>query len=594
VRLLLLLAACGEAPPGPSGPPARAPTAAAEPPLQPPAPAASAPPAPGTRGWFRDVGAGAGLVFVHDAGMTPERHLPETMGAGAALADLDGDDDLDAYLLQGGPFPPGAPTSDGGPRPVDRLFLGDGAGRFADATAASGAAANDGYAMGLALGDADGDGDLDVYVTAFGPDVLLLNDGHARFADGTAAAGLGDERWTSAAVFFDAEADGDQDLFVTGYVQIDTDHPLWCGEHREGWRSYCHPDAYTGLPPRFWRNDGGARFRDATAEAGLALPPDQPGKGLGAITLDVEGDGDLDLYVANDSVENKLWLNRGDGTFEDGTLLSGTGVDGTGRTEAGMGLATGDVDGDLDVEIFVTNFDDESNTLYRNDGGGLFTDATMPAGLDAPSRLLVGFGTVLTDFDNDGDLDLAVANGHIIDNIQLYHDGKRWKQPAQLFLNDGRGRFTDETARAGDLSKEPLVGRGLYAGDIDRDGDADLLLTQCGGRALLLANMGPPGAVGHPAVRLSGLPTGTRVLARTAGGRSVLREAGTQTSYFGACEPDLLLSSGGEALVELRLRAPGRDEVRVALDPPVASGTLRFVEGPEGPRLDSPPGSNPR
>ncbi len=586
---LLLLAACSD----PAGDPAVAP--AAEPAVPPAQPARAAPvPAPGALGWFRDVAQASGLDFVHDAGMTPERHLPETMGAGAALADLDGDDDLDAFLLQGGPFPPGAPTRDGGPRPVDQLFLGDGAGRFTEATARSGAAAHDGYAMGLALGDADGDGDLDLYVTHFGPDVLLLNDGRARFADGTAAAGLSDDRWTSAAVFFDAEADGDADLFVTGYVQVDTEHPVWCGERRPGWRSYCHPDAYPGLPPRFWRNAGDGRFIDATAAAGLELPPDQPGKGLGAITLDVEGDGDLDLYVANDSVENRLWLNRGDGTFEDGTLLSGTGVDGSGRTQAGMGLATGDVDGDLDVEIFKTNFDDESNTLYRNDGGGLFSDVTMPAGLDAPGRLLVGFGTVLCDVDNDGDLDLAVANGHIIDNIQLYHDGKRWKQPGQLLLNDGHGRFADESARAGDLSREPLVGRGLYSGDVDRDGDADLLLTQCGGRALLLANEGPPGGVIFPALRLTGLPSGTRVLARTAGGRTLLREAGTQTSYFGACEPDLLLGAGGEALVELRLRPPGRAEVLVTLDTPIASGTLRFVDGPDGPRLDSPHGSEPR
>ncbi|MBM3985035.1 MAG: CRTAC1 family protein, partial [Planctomycetes bacterium] len=546
--------------------------------------------APG-RGWFRDTGAAAGLVFVHEMGMTAERHLPETMGAGAALADLDGDDDLDAYLLQGGPFPPGAPVPGGGPRPVDRLFLGDGRGRFEDATQRSGDAAHDGYSMGCALGDADGDGDLDLYVTNFGPDVLLLNDGHARFTDGTSAAGLGDERWTTACTFFDPDADGDQDLFVTGYVEVDPAHPLWCGERRDGWRSYCHPDAYPGLPPRFWRNEGGGRFREATREAGLERPPDDPGKGLGAIALDVEGDGDLDLYVANDSVENKLWLGRGDGTFDDGTLLSGTGVDGTGRTEAGMGLATGDVDGDLDLEIFVTNFDDESNTLYRNDADALFTDVTTAAGLDAPSRLLVGFGTVLCDLDNDGDLDLAVANGHIIDNIHLYNDGKRWKQPAQLFVNDGRGRFADGTARAGDLSREPLVGRGLYAGDVDGDGDADLLLTQCGGRALLLANDGPPGGALHPSVVLSGLLPGTRVLARTDDGRRLLREAGTQTSYFGACAPDVILGLQGAALVELRLRPPGRAEVVLPVAPPLHSGTLRFTAGAEAPRR-LPPGSS--
>ncbi len=577
--LLLALAGCGDTPPATATHALPAET------LAPAAPASATPGPADPRGWFRDVSASSGLVFVHDMGMTEERHLPETMGAGAALVDLDGDDDLDAYLLQGGPFPPGAPVPGGGPRPVDRLFLGDGRGRFEEASARSGAAAHDAYAMGCAAGDADGDGDIDLYVTAFGPDVLLLNDGQARFSDGTAAAGLFDDRWTTACTFFDPDADGDQDLFVTGYVDVDVTRPLWCGERKPGWRSYCHPDAYAGLPPRFWRNAGGGRFTDATRAAGLERPANDPGKGLGAIALDVEGDGDLDLYVANDSVENKLWLGRGDGTFEDGTLLSGTGVDGTGRSEAGMGLATGDVDGDLDLEIFVTNFDDESNTLYRNDGDALFTDVTMPAGLDAPSRLMVGFGTVLADFDNDGDLDLAVANGHIIDNIRLYNDGKRWKQPAQLFANDGHGRFADETARAGDLSREPLVGRGLYSGDVDGDGDPDLLLTQCGGRALLLANDGPPGGALSASVRLSGLQPGTRVLALADDGRRLLREAGTQTSYFGACAPDVLLGLSGAALVELRLRPPGRPEVVLPVAPPLRSGTLRFTDGAQAPRL---------
>ncbi len=570
---------CGDAGPPHGAAPAPTPVAGAT------SPAAGTTPISGTTpaaapGWFTDVTTAAGLDFVHDAGRTEDKHLPETMGAGGLLADLDGDGDLDIYLVQGGPLPG---LENGRPRPVNRLYLNDGRGRFTDATAQSGAAAHSGYGMGVAAGDVEGDGDQDLFVTNFGGVALLLNDGHAHFTDGTAAAGISDDRWTSAATFFDADADGDQDLYVTGYVQVDLTHPLWCGDHRPGWRSTCHPDAYAGLHPRYWRNRGDGTFEDATAAAGLATDDRNPGKGLGAIACDVDADGDLDLYVANDSVENRLWMNRGDGTFEDGTLLSGTGVDGSGRTNAGMGLASGDVDGDGDFELLVTNFDDESNTLYRNDGGGMFTDATAAAGLAVPSLLPVGFGVVLADLDNDGDLDLAVANGHIIDNIELYNDGKTWKQRSQVFSNDGHGRFLEETARSGDLGRDLLVGRGLYSGDVDGDGDLDLLLTQCGGPALLLANNGgPDGRPGGGAVFIDGLPPGTRATATTTDGRTLVREAGTQTSYFGGCAPALALGLGSAALERVVLRAPGRPPVECPLEPPVADGRLHWVPGEQG------------
>ncbi|MCI0347705.1 MAG: VCBS repeat-containing protein, partial [Chloroflexi bacterium] len=318
--------------------------------------------------------------------------------------------------------------------PRNRLFLGGGAGRFRDATAASGDAAHAGYGMGVAAGDADGDGDCDLYVTNFGPDAYFTGAGDGSFAEATAAAGLGDDRWTVAPLFFDADQDGDLDLYVTGYVEIDVEHPSWCGDRRPGWRSYCHPDHYQGIADRFWRNRGDGTFADETAAAGLS---DNLGKGLGAIACDLDDDGDLELYIANDSTENRLWKNRGDGTFVDDTLFSGTGVSREGLTQAGMGLAVGDPDGDHDFDILVTNFDDEPDTLYRNDGGGLFTDSTIAFGLQAPSMLPVGFGCVLEDFDFDGDQDLAVANGHIIDNIHLYHDGKTWKQAAMLYVNTG-------------------------------------------------------------------------------------------------------------------------------------------------------------
>ncbi|MEM7305759.1 MAG: VCBS repeat-containing protein [Planctomycetota bacterium] len=538
---LVLLAGCSgdsdEARPAePTGAEASAPDGAS----RAPAAAGSAPEV-----WFEDATADSGLAFHHDAGVTAEKHLPETMGGGAALFDANGDGRLDAYFVQSGPMPVGAHAARTADMPPNQLFLGAGGGRFRDATASAGAAAHRGYGMGVAAGDVDGDGAVDLYVTCFGPDTLLRGGGDGSFADATAEAGLADARWTAGPVFFDADADGDLDLYVTGYVEIDVDDPAWCGDRRPGWRSYCHPDAYAGLADRFWRNDGEGGFADATEGAGLA---DNRGKGLGAIASDLDLDGDLDLYVANDSTENKLWRNAGDGTFADDTLFTGTGVNRAGATEAGMGLATGDIDGDGDLDLFVTNFDDESNTLYRNDGEGFFSDATIAAGLDAPSRLPVGFGCVLEDFDLDGDVDLAVANGHIIDNIHLYHDGKTWRQAAQLFVNEG-GRFAESRELAGALGATPFVGRGLYVGDLDGDGDPDLLLTQCGGPAVALRNALDRG----PARIVRGLAPGTPLRARGPGGAELLRQAGGAVSYFGRGEEAVFLPA---AATEVRVLDP--------------------------------------
>jgi hypothetical protein len=550
----------------------------------------SPPPAPRTAQelWFEDVTALSGVDFVHQAGETEERHLPETMGAGAALVDVDLDGDLDLYFVQGGPMrlpgsEPGSfrdPPGEHGALPPNRLYLNDGNGRFTDHTARSGAAAHTGYGMGVTAGDVNGDGHVDLYVTNLGPDVLLLGDGTGAFRDATAEAGIADERWTSGAAFFDAEGDGDPDLYVCGYVLVDLADPEWCGERRPGWRSYCHPDRYPALPDRFWRNRGDGTFEDATQAAGLDAVT--PGKGLGVIASDFDLDGDLDLYVANDSTENFLFENDGAGRFSDATLLAGTGVDGRGLTEAGMGLATGDVDGDLDLEIFVTNFDDESNTLYQNDGALLFRDATITAGLEGPSRLPVGFGTVLEDFDADGDLDLAVVNGHIIHNIALYHDGKTHAQRAQVFANDGHGHFTELFAEAAALAP-PYVGRGLYAGDLDGDGAVDLVLTGCGEPARILRNRVGPGR----ALVLRGLPARTRVHARLASGRTLLREAGPQPSYFGASDGAVVIGlarpgSEMDALVELELAVPGRARQRFAFEEPRPPGVLRFARPPEG------------
>jgi len=515
------------------------------------------PPEGGTaQAWFSEVTAAWGLEFVHHAGRTPEKHLPETMGGGAALLDAEGDGDLDLYLVQGGPLP-GSPTP--GAAPSNQLFENDGTGRLVDATGGIGAGAHRGYGMGVGVGDLDGDGLPDLYLANLGPDALLHNEGGGLWSDATRRAGIHDPRWTASALPFDPDGDGDLDIYVTAYLAVDLEKPAFCGRHEAGWRSYCHPDHYEGLPDRLWRNLGDGRFVDATADSGLA---DSSGKGLGALAADLDEDGDLDLYVANDSVENRHWENTGDGRFVDATALAGTGVNGRGATEAGMGLAVGDVDGDGRPDLLVSNFDHESNTLYRNIGDGLFEDATLDAGLEAPSHIPVGFGVVLEDLDGDGDLDLAVANGHIIDNIQLYDDGQRWRQHPQLFVNEGAGRLREATVEGGDLVTTPLIGRGLHAGDLDGDGDLDLLLTQCGAGARLYRNDHRGGS--H--IQLKELPPGTRVMAVTASGRRLWRQAGGAPSYLGRGAPGIHLGlPAGDRLVRLSARAPGAGEVELPL-----------------------------
>ncbi|MFN0243143.1 MAG: CRTAC1 family protein [Planctomycetota bacterium] len=536
-----------------------------------PQPSVTAPTA-GTA-WFTDITANCGIDFVHVNGATSDKQLPETMGGGAALFDADEDGDLDLYCVQSGPLPiagprPGTFVVPSGERPTNRLFRNDGGFRFTDITDASGAAAARDYGMGVAVGDVNGDGHDDLYLTNVGPNRLLLGNGLAHFTDVTASSGIREERWTSGAVFFDGDQDGDLDLFVTSYVDIDVAQPEWCGDRRPGWRAYCHPDHYRGLEDRYWRNTGDGTFEDATAAAGLA---DANGKGLCAAASDFDGDGRVDVYVANDSTENRLYRNVGDGTFEDATLLSGTGLDRFGNTEASMGVAVGDVDLDLDMDLFVTGFDDESDTLYRNLGEGVFEDVTAQVGLELGTRLPVGFGTVLADFDDDGDLDLAIANGHIIDNIELYHDGKTHAQRALLYENDGRGHFTDISTRGGALTATPFVGRALLCGDLDDDGDLDLVLTQCGGAPVVLRNDRSTGS----ALTIEGLPAGTRVRVKTESGRELVADCGPQPSYLAQCDPRAHLGLGGERAVQVAVRSPGEAEQVLALDPPIGRGVVR-------------------
>jgi hypothetical protein len=527
-----------------------------EPPTEPPTT-----PAP----LFVDVTDAAGIDFRHRSGATGRKYLPETMGAGGCVLDADGDRRLDLYLVQSGPLPAAGGPAAGGPRPTNRLYrnLGtvDGRPAFEDVTDGSGAGDRS-YGQGAVCGDVDGDGDDDIYLTNFGANVLLRNDGEdgrIAFTDVTVEAGVGDPRWSSSAVLFDPDRDGDLDLYVVDYLDFTLESHRDCRHLQAGALLYCHPDVYPPAADVFYRNlgvdaDGRLRFADATTAAGLT---DRGGKGLGAVAADLDGDGWSDLYVTNDSTPNFLYRNLGDGggkegapRFEEVGLFLGAAYNAQGKTEAGMGVDAGDVHGDGDLDLFVTNLSLETNALYlRGDAG--FVHATRDAGLHAPSFKVLGFGTHLADVDADGDLDLVVINGDLHDNVELLNDALRQEQRGQVFLNDtvpnGRvGHFTAMPASAVGDPATPRVGRGSILADFDDDGRLDLVVSYNDDRARLYQNRAEPrGWIGF---RLEGAGANTRAVgARVtveAGGRRQLRELRIGSSYQTSSDPRLHFGLG--------------------------------------------------
>ncbi|NND46769.1 MAG: VCBS repeat-containing protein, partial [Woeseiaceae bacterium] len=425
-----------------------------------------------TNNYFRDVAAAAELDFVHVNGASSRKYLPEIMGAGGSVLDYDNDGWMDIYLVQSGQLPGSdVAVSAGG----NRLFRNRGDGTFDDVTS-SARVGDTGYGMGAAAADYDNDGDADLYVVNFGRDVLYRNNGDGTFADVGEETGIDGERWGSSAAFFDADADGHLDLYVVNYLEFAVADHIDCGSPSEGVFSYCHPDVYEMQADVFYRGDGQGGFTDATAASGL-LDTSGHGKGLGVVASDLDDDGDADLYVANDSTPNYLYRNLGDGQFEEVGLFTGTSHNDDGMTEAGMGTDAGDVNGDGLPDLIVTNLSAETNALYLG-GEDFFDYGTRAAGLYEGSLMQVGFGVDFLDVDNDTDLDLFVTNGHVIDNIELTDDSQSFRQPSQLFLNDGTGRFSlVDAGLAGDIAK-PGVGRGTMTFDYDNDGRLDVVVTR--------------------------------------------------------------------------------------------------------------------
>ncbi len=454
--------------------------------------------APATGVRFVDVTAETGLDFIHATGSAGTFPMPAIMGGGVAAFDADGDGQLDLYF-------PNAGSEVAGEAGRNRFYLQRPRGRFVDASEGSGLD-NPGYGMGAAVGDIDNDGDLDLYVTNFGADVLYRNEGGGRFVDVTEELGVATPEWSTSAVFFDADLDGWLDLYVARYVQ-------W-NEVREcqvqgGRVDYCGPQQFEGEADVFYRNDGGRRFVDRSRDAGVLLIADA---GLGVVAADLDEDGLPDVYVANDADPNQLWINRGDGMFEDDAVLLGAAYNRFGVGEAGMGIALGDIDGDRDLDLFLSHLIEETNTLYLNLGGTPgatdgFEDRAAEAGLAAPSAPYTGFGTAFFDADNDGDLDLAVVNGAVKRRPEVLSDRDDWfwrgyAEPNLLMLGDGAGVFADASAASGDFGTALDVSRGLVPFDLEGDGDLDLLVCNLEGPARIYRNetiAGPAAATGSGA-----------------------------------------------------------------------------------------------
>jgi hypothetical protein len=531
---------------------------------QPAAPAASTSPRPAGGAaldepppgeWFTDQARASGIDFVHVNGMTGRFYQPEIMAPGVALFDFDQDGDLDLFLVQGRLLGSGTPLIPPRAGPVeDRLYRNDLEVRpdgtrvlhFTDVTAQSGIHAR-GYGMGVAVGDIDNDGWPDLYLTGFGRNQLYRNTGHGTFVDVTAASGTGDaSSWGVSATFFDFDRDGLLDLFVGNYLNytLQTHTPCF---GPSGAPDYCRPEVYGAQPNRLYRNTGGGHFTDVTIASGVAQPF---GPALGAVSADFNGDGWPDLFVTNDEQENQLWINRHDGTFVNTALAAGAALGASGERKANMGVDAGDFDGDGDEDLFVTELISQGSSLWVNDGTGTFEEQSARRGIRGPSLPFTGFGTAWFDFDNDGWLDLLAVNGDVNQNVKTLSRRDNpfpLGQRKQLFRNRA-GQFDDVSAKAGGVFALVDTGRGAAFGDIDNDGDTDVVVANgAGPTRLLINNVGSRHHwLGLRLVDADGRRdlVGARVEVRRADGRSLWRRARADGSYASANDPRVLVGLG--------------------------------------------------
>jgi hypothetical protein len=488
---------------------------------------------------FVDIRPDSGVNFVHVSGMTALRQFPTANGSGVAIFDYDNDGKLDLYFATGNMLP-----LDPAHAVPNRLYKNLGAGRFRDVTAQSGLGFR-GYCHGAINGDIDNDGDQDVFLCNYGGDALFLNSGEGTFKDISRSAGVAQPgTWSSSAAFLDFNGDGKLDLYVSRYG--DWQWPRddrFCGDASRKIRRYCSPKELQPVRHVLYRNRGNGTFEDVTSAAGIAR---SDGHGFGVAAADLDGDGRIDLYVANDQDPNFVFLNRGDGTFRDGTEDSGAGLNIDGRTSAGMGVDAEDVDGDGRPEIFVTNFQEEYNTLFKNLGQGTFLDVTANLGLAVDSLPWIGWGCALADLDSDGWPDIVVANGHIDDNAQVFGQPAAYAEPAELYHNLAGKRFRLANRGAGPYFASAHVGHGLAVGDLDNDGDLDLVISHKDGPPAILRNDTPGGRW----IRLKLIGTvsnrdaiGASVVVH-AGGRSIHRQRKGGCSLMSSHDPRVVIGLG--------------------------------------------------
>ena len=530
---------------------------------------------------FTDAAEESGLDFVHFIGATGGYHMWENLGPGCAFVDYDNDGDLDVYLVQGAMFEPEKTYPDCifPPRvplpPRNRLYRNElvsggtnhGVLRFVDVTEPSGTG-HIGFGMGVATGDYDNDGDVDLHVTNFGPDMFYRNNGDGTFTDVTDAAGVADPRWTASSAFFDYDEDGYLDLVVVAYCDVTLATSRKCAGFLVGrTREYCGPAIYNGMPTRLYRNQGDGTFVDVTLKTGIA---DAYGHGLGIGIADFDGNGWLDIYIANDGDANNLWLND-HGRFTDVALIHGAALSHSGMAQAGMGVAVADYDDDGDAEIFLGHLTGETNALYKNLGGALFEDVSMPCKLGAPSKPFTTFGLGWLDVDHDADLDIFLSSGHIYALETATNPAYPYDQTNQLMIHESDGTFTDRTAEAGPAMKDSAVGRGLALGDVDNDGDVDVLLGDNNAPVRLLRNdlanenhwllvRVIDGKCRRDAV-------GATVTLALSDGRVLTRLVGTSGSYLSASDPRVHFAWPGE-LTAMSLRVTTIDGRAVEVDHP--------------------------
>jgi len=437
-------------------------------------------------GNFVDVTASSGVNFLHQAPHTSRKYLIETMGSGVALFDYDNDGRLDLFLVNGAPF--ADPTAKGtipektGPKYWNRLYHQKVDGTFEDVSEKAGLRGV-GYGMGVAVGDYDNDGYEDLYVTAYGGNKLYHNNGNGTFTDVTEKAAVGGSGWSSSAAWIDLDGDGFLDLVVLRYVTWDWDD-VWCGEHREGYRGYCHPDVFPPIAMLVYHNNGNGTFTEEAHRLGL----DKPAKALGIAIADYDHDGHPDIFVANDSMVEFLFHNKGDGTFEEVGLEAEVAVDSEGRTFAGMGADFADYNNDSLPDLIVDNLANQKYGLYQNAGDGTFTYSSYTSGIAGMTLLHSGWGVRFLDYDNDGWKDLLIAQGHDLDTIELTFPQLHYREPMLLARNIDGKKFADVSPVSGDMFTKRWVGRGMAIGDINNDGRIDAVVTENGGPAHILIN----------------------------------------------------------------------------------------------------------